>query len=343
MEREKGLDFARAFSAIGIIVFHFYCHSSSAHKLFLYHANGGWGTAINYLFFALSGYLLHKKYGKQEHLRLTTFYYKRWKATMPAYIAVFLFANFLNVASAGKLFYLDIPKWRLLLSFIGMDGYAAWVMPTYFITGEWFLGAILVAYAAYPLLRYIANHKILRYVGLAGLIVLYEMILPMDFYGLPASTNPITCLLCFYLGMLGAERKDLFKKKIVVVISAICCVVLFAVPFGTGSPTPLLLGGCAGLVVLNALGEVVCKNKTLDRLIRWVSSLTYPLFLIHHRIIVTILGGFDTVSTLRSLGVLLMVLLFSFLFAHILNILMKAFFKSSIYFKFENLIQCKKE
>ena len=101
MEREKGLDFARAFAAIGIVVFHFYCHSSSAHKLFLLHANGGWGTAINYLFFALSGYLLHKKYGKQERFCLTTFYYKRWKATMPAYIAVFLFAYFQNVASAG--------------------------------------------------------------------------------------------------------------------------------------------------------------------------------------------------------------------------------------------------
>ena len=157
MKRERGLDFARAFAAIGIVVFHFYCHSSSAHKLFLNNANGAWGTAINYLFFALSGYLLHSKYGKQE-ISLTGFYYKRWKATMPAYIAVFLFAYFLNVCESGKLFYWEIPRGRLLLSFIGMDGYVAWVRPTYFITGEWFLGAILVAYCAYPLLRFFAKN-----------------------------------------------------------------------------------------------------------------------------------------------------------------------------------------
>lgn len=51
MDRKKGLDFVRAVSAIGIIVFHFYCHSSSAHKLFYAHANGAWGGVLNYLFF----------------------------------------------------------------------------------------------------------------------------------------------------------------------------------------------------------------------------------------------------------------------------------------------------
>lgn len=344
MEREKGLDFARAFAAIGIVVFHFYCHSSSAHKLFLNHANGAWGTAINYLFFALSGYLLHKKYGKQERLRLSAFYYKRWKATLPAYISVFLFAYFLNVFSAGTFFYLEIPKWRLLLSFIGMDGYVAWVMPTYFITGEWFLGAILVAYAVYPLLRCFANHALwTRYLTLGMLVAVYGVIVHSEPGNLPVSTNPVTCLLCFYLGMLGAKQGDFFKKKTVVAISAILCVILFAVPLGIDSPSPLMLGGCAGLVVLRSIGDALCKNKFIDRLVRWVSGLTYPVFLIHHRIIVKALEHFDTVSTLRSLGVLLMVLAASLVFAKILDILMKALFKSPVCIKFESLFQGEKE
>lgn len=344
MEREKGLDFARAFAAIGIVVFHFYCHSSSAHKLFLNHANGAWGTAINYLFFALSGLLLHKKYGKREPLRLSTFYYKRWKATMPAHIAVFLFAFFLNVVSTGKLFYLEIPKWRLALSFIGMDGYAAWVMPTYFITGEWFLGAILVAYGVYPLLRWLANRSLwTRYIALGALIALYGIVLGLELGKLPASTSPVTCLLCFYVGMLGAKQDDFLKKKVVVALSLLLCVILFAVPLGIDSPTPLMLGGCAGLIVLRSLGDALCKNTYMERLVRWVSGLTYPIFLIHHRIILKSLERFDSVSTLRSLGVLLMTLISTLVFAKLLDFLMKALFQSRAYLKFESLFQGEKE
>lgn len=339
MKREKGLDFARAFAAIGIVIFHFYCHSSSAHKLFLYHANGSWGTTINYLFFALSGYLLHKKYGCKKPLGLKTFYYKRWKATMPAYITVFLFAYLMNVFSEGTLFYLDIPKWRLLLSFIGMDGYVAWVTPTYFITGEWFLGAILLAYAAYPLLRSIANRsRWVRCLGLVVLTALYCLILRRDFYGLTPSNNPITCLLCFYIGMLGADHSDILKKKGTVLFAAGVSVFLFAVPIGGETNTKLILAGLSSLIVLQSVGELLCKSSCIDRAISGISQLTYPVFLIHHRIILKVLSGFDTTSTRRSLLVLLIILLTTFLFAKILTVVMNALLESKLYTKFERLL-----
>jgi hypothetical protein len=262
---------------------------------------------------------------------------------MPAYIAVFLFAFFLNVASAGKLFYLDIPKWRLVLSFIGMDGYVAWTAPTYFITGEWFLGAILIAYAAYPLLRWVANHAPwVRLLGLVFLVALYGVIWHIHLTDLPPATSPVTCLLCFYLGMLGAVHTDFLKKKITVLSAFILCVVLFLIPLGGNSTTKMLVAGCAALIFLNGLGNVLCKIKIIDWLVCEISGLTYPIFLIHHRIIVAILEGFDTVSTLRSLGVLLAVLLSSLLFAKILDVLMRSFFKSNIYLKFESLFQAKR-
>ena len=344
MKRERGLDFARAFAAIGIVVFHFYCHCASAHKLFLNNANGAWGTAINYLFFALSGYLLHSKYGKQE-MSLTGFYYKRWKATMPAYIAVFLFAYRLNGCETGKLFYLEIPRWRLLLSFIGLDGYASWVAPTYFITGEWFLGAILVAYCAYPLLRFFAKntHIWVRYAALLVLIGLYVALFRVEFWGLPISTNPITCLLCFYLGMLGVELAHILKKPVVVLLCAVLCGICVAVPLGGEGTTEMLLAGCTGLVVLSSIGDVICKSDRIYRVVHTVSGLTYPVFLIHHRIILKVLEGFNPVSTKLSLVVLGGILLTCFVFASILEVVMKSLFQSSLYLKFESLFQGKKE
>lgn len=206
MSRKRGLDFVRALSAIGIISFHFYCHAQGTDLLFYAHANGAWGGVLNYLFFILSGFVLHSKYGKTEALNLSEFYYKRWKAMMPAYLIVFAYAFVMNVFTYGKFFYMDIPKSRLLLTFIGMDGYFSWVTTTYFITGEWFLGAILVAYVVYPLLKYLRARW--EWLVLAGLIVIYTVIYKVGFFGLPHAVSPATCILSFYIGIMLHPIRD---------------------------------------------------------------------------------------------------------------------------------------
>ena len=63
MSRQKGLDLTRAISTIGIVVFHFYAYPNSEQLLFLTHANDAWGGTLNYLFFVLSGAVLHLEYG----------------------------------------------------------------------------------------------------------------------------------------------------------------------------------------------------------------------------------------------------------------------------------------
>ena len=344
LHRDPGFDFARAVAAVGIVVFHFYCHSDSARKLFLYHANGSWGTTLNYLFFALSGYLLQMKYGQPGNLHLQTFYYKRWKATIPAHLAVFLFAFCMNVFSLGKLFYLDIPKWQLLLSFVGMDGYATLIAPTYFITGEWFLGAILMAYIVYPLLRWIAGLRWIRYVFLGGLLGLYALLFQIDVGPLSPSINPITCLLSFYVGMLGAEHSGILKINWVAAVSLILCVVLFAIPMGGETVTKMTLAGWCLVIVLYRIGCILCKNPIISRITLTLSALSYPVFLIHHRIILKVLTGFNSTSTLRSLVALALSLFSTLILAAVLDHLMKSLFKSKPYMHFERFfLKDKKE
>lgn len=342
--RDNGLDFARAVAAIGIVTFHFYCHSSSARKLFLYHANGSWGTTLNYLFFALSGFLLQLKYGRPGNLQLKSFYYKRWKATIPAHLAVFLFAFCMNVFSYGKLFYMNIPKWRLLLSFVGMDGYVAWVTPTYFITGEWFLGAILLAYLVYPLLRWIASCRWVNYLFLGILTGLYAWVLRIDLGGLYPSANPVTCLLCFYVGMLASRYTGIIKNQYLFLPALILSGVLFLVPIGGHSVTKMMVAGGALLIVLCGAGRFLCKNPFIGRITLILSGLSYSVFLIHHRIIVKVLEGFDSVSTKRSLLALMLILATTFILAAVLDHLIKALFKTKPYLKFEGLfLKGKKE
>lgn len=337
MKREKGLDFARALAALGILVYHFYCHSSSTRRLFYANANGDWGSLLCYLFFALSGYLLHLKYGAPGKIKLTTFYYKRWKATLPAYIAVFLFAYGMNVFSAGKFFYMPIPNWTLALSFIGLDGYLAWVTPTYYITGEWFLGAILIAYALYPLLRLLARAPWVKYLALAGLIALYRVVMPMAFGGIPLACNPVTCVVCFYVGMLGAETPHIIKHKLTFFIALAVSILLLAVPMGGENISKMMVAGIALLVTLYHIGNFLCKWKFLDRAVLAISAISYPIFLIHHRIILKVLAGFDTVSTRRSVGILLLCIVITLLLAKALDMVMKPLLKSALFTKLDRL------
>jgi peptidoglycan/LPS O-acetylase OafA/YrhL len=340
MERKKGLDFVRAISALGIIAFHFYCHSFSTHRLFYSHANGQWGGVLNYLFFALSGLVLQLNYGPQKNLHLGKFYYKRWKAMMPAYIVVFLYAFFMNVFTYGRIFYMDIPKSRLLLSFIGLDGYMAWIEPTYFITGEWFLGAVLIAYAVYPLLRLVVNcrYRCIKYIVLVIMATLYATILRVDYFRLPDAVNPVTCLLCFFVGMLMATKFPYFKKLFVVLPAVFVAGFLIFVSVPGSNITKEMLIGWSLLIVAYNIGEIICKFKMIDRTVALVSSLTYPTFLLHHSVIYKVLTGFNSVSTVRSFVALIVIILVTLGFSTILDMFMKRVLNSWVFKKLDGIM-----
>lgn len=50
---------------------------------------------------------------------------------------------------------LGIPKWRFVLTLIGMDGYLSEYGSGFYVLGEWFLGFIVLFYIIFPLLRYL--------------------------------------------------------------------------------------------------------------------------------------------------------------------------------------------
>ena len=72
-ERIVGCDFIRAIAALGIIIFHFYCHSQNTFKPLLYHANGDFGLVFVTIFFILSGAMCYYNYGLQE-LNIRSFF-----------------------------------------------------------------------------------------------------------------------------------------------------------------------------------------------------------------------------------------------------------------------------
>lgn len=86
-KRKIEIDFIRCVCAIGIIVYHFYCHSNCSEKIFYSFANGLWGDVIVSVFFMISGAVLFLN--NSEVKDWLGFYKKRWKSIFPDFYIIY--------------------------------------------------------------------------------------------------------------------------------------------------------------------------------------------------------------------------------------------------------------
>ena len=56
----------------------------------------------------------------------------------------------------------DVPRWRVVFSVLGLDGYLAPLTATFYKIGEWFLGVILLLYLVFPLLLWCMDARARR-------------------------------------------------------------------------------------------------------------------------------------------------------------------------------------
>lgn len=336
MKREIGLDFVRAIGVIGVVSFHFYVHSNSDQKLFLVHANGAWGGTLNYLFFILSGVVLHMRYGKQEALDLKQFYYRRWKAIMPAYLFSFTSTFLLQIVKSRQFFHSSVPLPRLLLTLVGMDGYFNLFFPTFFLVGEWFLSAILILYILYPLLNYLMRKCCC--ITLLVLTALYALIFHVDFWGVPKEVNLILCILCMYIGMLFARSHQILNSPLIASAAAIFGILFISFPIGEVYLTEEILVGAALLIALNYFGAYLCRIPWIERLITMVSRYSFYVFLIQHRLIIKVVERYNPSGTLISLFLLIGTVMAALLFSHIFDKIIKKLLGSKLFLRFEKAI-----
>ena len=103
-----------------------------------------------------------------------SYYGKRLLALMPLFWCAY-FAAFLLFRAPGG----DVFSFRYLLTLIGFDGYLAMSgVPTQYLVGEWFLGAILILYLLFPLLY----ELIRRFPRITAAVILILYILYTELY-----------------------------------------------------------------------------------------------------------------------------------------------------------------
>ena len=330
-KRIDGFDFARVFCAIGIITFHFFLISNSKLKTFFVQtANSTYGFMFVTSFFSISGAVLYYNYHKITSLKI--FYYKRWKSIFPAYYFCFLFFFMKKVFYSHKLFYRS--HWSyLIFTILGMDGYFYYKYKTYYLIGEWFLGAIISIYIIYPLLSYAIKKNI--FIIQFFITIGYIWMKKTKFFKINNERNLITCIQSFYFGMISIKSNTfLLTNRVCGIIALI--ILLFLCFFNL--PKFILINQIQGFslfITLIHIGNYIMKTKFRCIFIE-ISKLSYSMYLVHHHIIKDILGVNNPQEWYNSFLMLGLSILLTIIYAKILLIIIDSIFRSLLFIKIEN-------
>ena len=199
------LDVIRAVCAVMIVVYHFPLAISQPVDYFHSFANGSFGMIAVYCFFMVSGAALMYRYQNEGKLNLKQFYKKRFFSIYPLFWIAYVMA-FFWVFWQLKEVYRIIPTKAIFWSVIGMDGWLAHLVPTFYMVGEWFLGSIIILYALFPLIRicYQKNRHILLAVSLLAALWLFSA----NPFPMEIKQNPITGIFYFVLGAWLEESRQ---------------------------------------------------------------------------------------------------------------------------------------
>jgi peptidoglycan/LPS O-acetylase OafA/YrhL len=278
------LDLVRAFSVVVIVITHFN-NPFIANKPIFVNAPfgiyiGGFGVSQ---FLIISGAALMYNYEDQEHLNLKVFYWKRFKSIYPMFWIAFILAN-IYVIVCSRVIVARAPKWTLLLSLTGMDGYLANAgFHTFYTLGEWFLGFIVLFYIIFPILRYgVKNHP---WATAAIGLILYALtlMLHIPIHGMPQDLLLTTRIPELLFGMY-------FVRFIKEVPHWLCggAVVLLAVqqifkPL-KGDIAVTLIGICFFLVLVWLSRWL--NLRPIRAIVGSLSKYSYAIFLVHHQVII---------------------------------------------------------
>lgn len=344
-ERIASLDCIRAVSALLIVLYHivgiFQLNPGMDNfPLKAVTPAGNWSIMVVSVFFMISGASLYYNYPKVAIKGLVSFYFKRWKSVFPAFLLVWL-CNYVETVVAYKnFFYAAEPKF-LLLSLFGLDGYFVYLHPNFYYTGEWFLGAIVMIYALYPLLALLFEK--IKWIMTIGISAAFAWLMIFNPFQIQKSWNLITCIFAFWFGMLFMKYRDqLRKKKFIGILAGIPFFLLLFLPLGIDETTVMVLSALFGYLFLDWAADYIFKVPPVRGFLLISSALSYEIFLVHHSLIyrfmdMIIRNGTYTMGGKEELLFTILIFVPIFLYAKALSLLIKAFLGTKLWKKIEGI------
>ena len=294
-KRIFSFDFIRVFAMVMIVVFHYnvYCIDTeieSGFILFLRYANGTMGHIGVSLFFILSGASLMYAYG--EKLELKDYFKKRFLSIYPLYWIVYA-AFFTHFYIINRLPMVHSRK-TLALSVLGMDGYLNYLIPNYYLVGEWFVGCIIFIYLIFPLLR----RLVLKRPGATAVITALLYIPYLRFYPFQMEEQRMFLtripevlfgmyFVCYIYKAAGPGKcPEGFKPlRWPLGLGALAAyLVTMFVPLNLPVPCIILWTGVSSFLFLAWFSQFLRWNW-LAALCKAMSACSFAVFLVHHMLV----------------------------------------------------------
>ncbi len=283
-------DVIRVFAMVMIIVFHFnaFCIDFQVNMspiLFVGCANGTMGTIGVSLFFVLSGASL--MYAYRGKLEPRHYYVRRFLAVYPLYWITYaaFFTHFYIIHRMDRKY----PASRLLLSFLGMDGYLYYKIPCYYLVGEWFVGCIILIYLLFPVLRKCVREWPVRTAAVTlavypFFLYFYPFEMERDHFFL---TRIPEVMAGMYLVLWMDKRGDWrVPAKVGVPAVAVFLLTMFIeIPFLSNCVIWLI--GVSGFLGLAWLANFV-EWRPLLAPMQYLAAASFAIFLVHH----VLVGGY---------------------------------------------------
>ena len=270
-----GLDAVRIAATLTILLYHFEAETATA-GLAPPPVLGPCAQIAIWALFLLSGAAL--AWQGRDEMRLSAYFRRRAAAIYPAFWLVFfplfLYSDVLHANNAA------VPRWKLVFSVLGLDGYAQSFTATYYKIGEWFLGCLILLYLLFPLLLRLRNSRVCAAV-LAVLWFAWPQVCPagIDPNHTLLGTLPVFALGVFFGGRLKAAS---FGGGLL-----FAAVALFAALLPLPARGTLLLAAVASFWVLFACGQRLCGRAA--RVAAVLAKNCYGTFLVHHVLLTLVL------------------------------------------------------
>lgn len=236
------------------------------------------------------------------------FYRKRILSIYPQFWIAFAVATTYDLFLYKGMSYQKATN--LLISFAGLDGYLSSLslIPfEFYKVGEWFLGCIILLYMVFPLVNLFLERFPAAACGCFGMLYLfslYAISCQMPYLG---SSWGITICLCEMFFGMAYIRYGLHQRE--KTVFAAIAVFLVTWVFRNRISVDFLILALSFLIleIVMILSKKIQSDAVKKKLF-WASSLTYPIFLVHHFLSDRMVLGFDLANMPR----LYVMILFAF-------------------------------
>ena len=177
------------------------------------------------------------------------------------------------------------------------------------------------------------------FLGLFAFVLYDEQYLHL--FQISSTRNIISCLVSFLTGIfIGSKFSIINNNSIIFAISGLVFLLLYVIRVKNELlyTAVTLLQGYTFIIVLMRIGTVIMRSQPVNRIITRISSLTFPIFLFHHKIIEDVLSVYNPEKPVAVIALELLTILLTIVSADILAMVVKSITDSKAYQKIESKV-----